>query len=161
MNQEQKLERFAEKELLRNINNLIIDDNQGGYIAFGKYQIEPVEKGFCVNTWDKTVHCFANKRSAISYCIADKVGNYNLARNIMVLDHKKQILEADIHCRKTKATRSRTQDFYETVNTKIQPKVDQYNSLSAELEKCINSAKYIQIRGFYNETARTIGAQAN
>lgn len=161
MNKEQKIERWAEREIQRNIHNMIVGDEQGGYMVFGRYQIKPVAHGYQVDTWEKTIHCFSNKRTAISYCVADKVGNYNLARNIMVLDSKKQNLEADIHCRRTKATRARTQDFYETVNTKIQPKVDQYNSLGAELEKCINSAKYIQIRGFYNETARTIGPQAN
>jgi len=29
------------------------------------------------------------------------------------------------------------------------------------LEKCINQAKYLQIRGFNNETARTLGSQAS
>ena len=32
------------------------------------------------------------------------------------------------------------------------------NIVTAELEKCINSAKYLQIRGFHNETARTSGS---
>jgi hypothetical protein len=140
---------------------MIVGNEEGGYIVFGRYQIQPEKTGFRVDTWDKTVHCFASKRNAISYCVADKTGNYNLARNILVLDQKKQNLEADIHCRKSRADRSRTQEFYEIVNMKVQPKIDRYNSVNAELEKCINSAKYIQIRGFNNETARTSGSQAN
>jgi hypothetical protein len=43
---------------------------------------------------------------------------------------------------------------------KLQPKIDQYNSVTAELEKCVNQAKYMQIKGFNNETARTIGSNA-
>jgi hypothetical protein len=53
---------------------------------------------------------------------------------------------------------SRNEDFYEITTTKIQPKIAQYNLVSTELEKCVNQAKYIQIRGFNNETDRTIGA---
>ena len=55
-----------------------------------------------------------------------------------------------------------TEDFSneEIINMKLQPKIDQYNSVTAELEKCVNQAKYMQIKGFNNETARTIGSNA-
>jgi hypothetical protein len=85
--------------------------------------------------------------------VADKYHQYNLANNIQTLDSKKQQLSADIHCRLSQATRGRHEDFYETVNTKIQPKQAVLDSVHAELEKCINSAKYLQLRGFSNETA--------
>ena len=52
------------------------------------------------------------------------------------------------------------ESFYEIINMKLQPKIDQYNSVTAELEKCVNQAKYMQIKGFNNETARTIGSNA-
>jgi hypothetical protein len=53
------------------------------------------------------------------------------------------------------ADQGRNEDFYEIVNIKIQPKVSQFNLVNSELEKCVKSAKYLQIRGFNNETART------
>jgi hypothetical protein len=53
----------------------------------------------------------------------------------------------------SQAARGRHEDFYETVNTKIQPKQAVLDSVQAEIEKCINSAKYLQLRGFSNETA--------
>ena len=40
MNQDQKLERFAERELRKNIDKLIIEDDEGGLIAFGKYYVK-------------------------------------------------------------------------------------------------------------------------
>ena len=88
----------------------------------------------------------------------DHKQQYNLANTIFVLDRKKQALAADIYCRKTLGERGRHESFYEIINMKLQPKIDQYNSVSNELEKCVNQAKYIQIRGFNNETARTIGS---
>jgi hypothetical protein len=157
MIKEQKLEQWAERELIRHIHTMIIDDNDGGYVVFGKYHLTPETHGFAVKTWDRHIHCFGSKRSAISWCVADRSNNINLANQILVLDRKQQMLSADIHCRRGQANRGRTEDFYEIVNTKVQPKIEQHLSVTAELEKCINSAKYIQIRGFNNEIARTSG----
>ena len=157
MNQEQKLERWTERELHRNIDKTILSDEQGGYIAFGKYYIEPQDSGYSVKTWDRTIHCFANKRTAISWCVADKINHINLATQILNLDRKQQILANDINSRTIVGTRGKTEDFYEIVNTKIQPKITRHEMVKAELEKCINSAKYIQIKGFNNETSRIHG----
>jgi hypothetical protein len=151
--QEQKLERWAEREISRNLKHMIVDDQSGSYVAFGHYYLEPQAAGYSVRTWDRHIYTFANKRTAISWCVADKYHQYNLANHIQTLDRKHQQLAADIHCRLNQATRSRHQDFYETVNTKIQPKQAVLESVHSELEKCINSAKYLQLRGFSNETA--------
>ena len=152
MTQEQKLERWAERELKRNIKKLIISDDDGSYVMFGLYQIVPVSNGFAVNTWSETVHVFGSKRSATSWCVADKLKQYRLADEILLLDRKHQLLGADIHCRRVLAQQGRHESFYEIVNMKIQPKIDVYNVVHSELEKCINQAKYLQIRGFNNET---------
>jgi hypothetical protein len=157
MNQEQKLERWAEREIQRNIHNMIISDGNSGYIVFGKYYMEPATTGFTVKTWDRLIHCFANKKTAVSWCIADHVNHLNLANQILNLDKKQQILSNDIQVRSNIGNRSRKEDFAEIVNNKIQPKISQHKLVTGELEKCINSAKYIQIRGFNNETARIHG----
>jgi hypothetical protein len=149
----QKVERWAEKELLRNIKHVIIDDDTGSYVAFGRYYLEPTDSGCSVSTWDRHIHTFANRRNAISWCVADKYHQYNLANNIQMLDSKRQQLIADLHCRRAQAQHGRHEAFYETVITKIQPKEILLDSVQNELEKCINSAKYLQLRGFSNETA--------
>ena len=153
LSQDQKLERWAEREFVRNVKHTIIDDESGSYVAFGKYYLQPQVHGCSVSTWDRLIHVFSNKRTAISWCVADKYNQYRLANNIQALDSKKQQLTSDIHCRRARAQQSRTEDFYETVNTKIQPKQELLDSVTAELEKCINLAKYLQLRGFSNETA--------
>ena len=160
MTKQDKLERFAERELKRNIDSLILDDGEGCIIAFGRYYIEPIDTRFQVSTWDKAVHCFASKKTAMAWCIADKYKHYNLSSMILVLDRKKQSLAADIYCRRVLGERGKTESFYEIINMKIQPKIDLYSSVVSELEKCVNQAKYMQIRGFNNETARTIGSNA-
>ena len=157
MNQQQKFESWAEHELNRNIHNTIIEDEQGGYIVFGLYHLRPENSLFAVETFTETIHCFANKKSALAWCTADRRGRYNLANQILILDRRKQQLIADITSRQTVGTRSRNQDFIEIVNTKLEPKLQMLQSVCTELEKCIGSAKYIQIRGFTNETARIHG----
>lgn len=159
MNQERKLELFAEKEFHRNIHNMIIDIDSG-YVAFGRYYLEPVTKSTeykVFSTSSDLIGTFGDKRTAISWCVADKFNQLKLAQEIKNLDRKKQSLTADLHCRKKVADRSRSVDFEEMVLTKLQPKVQQLATVSNELEKCLNSAKYLQLKGFQNETARTSG----
>jgi hypothetical protein len=155
MNKEQKLEHFAEREIKRNIDSLIIPGENGGYVAFGKYFLKPSEEGVAVTNWDREVHVFMNKRHAISWCVADHNNRINLAIRILSLDAKKRIVNNDVQLRRSIAERSRSENFYENINLKLQPKIDVLNMLNNELEKCINSAKYLQIKGFANETART------
>lgn len=149
---EQKLERWAEHALRRNIEKIIVPDDCGGYIVFGRYRIYPSDTRFAVSTWDYDIHTFGSKRAAMSWCVADKRNQVKLADDLINLDRKDQQLSADIHCRRSMANRGRHENFYEIVNMKIQPKIDVYNQVHSELEKCINQAKYLQIRGFSNET---------
>jgi hypothetical protein len=157
MNKEQKLERWAEKEIQRNIHNMIVSDDRGGFIAFGKYWLQPTDCGYLVKTWSDDVHEFSNKKTAISYCIADNNNLINLAIRIRTLDAKQQLLANDIHCRQLQCNQTRRQEFYDDVATKVEPTITRHRAILGELEKCINMAKYIQIRGFHNETARIYG----
>jgi hypothetical protein len=150
----QKLEHFAAKEIQSLAVKLIVSDGKNGYNAFGKYHVVPSPEHVVVNIRNKDSLTFGSKRSAISWCVADHLNQHALARSIHLLDNKKHSLAADIQCRRALAERSHSQDFYESVTTKIQSKVAYYNTLTQELEKCINSAKYWQIRGFSNETER-------
>ena len=156
--QQQKLDRWAERELRRHADHIIITDDDGAVIVFGKYRIVTESDCARVYSWDREISRFSNKRVAMSWCTADIQNQYGLCNMIMILDRKKQTLAADIYCRSTVGRQSRSEDFYEITTTKIQPKIAQYNLVSTELEKCVNQAKYIQIRGFNNETDRTIGA---
>ena len=148
MTREQKLERFAERELKRVYTELIIDDEHGGYVAFGRYHLRPESAGFSVYHSDDLVSTFSSKRTAISWCVADNARQYSLARNIQILDNKQQSLAADIHCRRSQAQRSTRSQFAETVMTKLSIKIQRYNNIQSELEKCVNSAKYLQLKGF-------------
>ena len=157
MNKQQKIERWAQREVLRNIHTIIIDDDQGGYVAFGRYYLKPAAQLVEVyNLSNDLLGTFSSKRTAMSWCVAEKHGQLRLADSIRNLDIKKQNLSADIECRRQLADRSSNRDFTESVLTKLQSKVQSQAHVHRELEKCLNSAKYIQLRGFQNETARAI-----
>jgi len=159
MMNEKKFELLLTKELKKSSSNTIVSDDAGSnYFVFGKYDITQTADGFLVSDWHSPIHCFSSKRIALSWCVADKYQRYNLSNNIMILDRRQQVLKADIYCSRKTADTSGHESFYEIVNTKMQSKIDMLESVTAELEKCINSAKYLQIRGFHNETARTIGS---
>ena len=157
MNQEQKLEDWAEREIQRNMHKMIVSDEDGGYIAFGKYWIQQTDAGYLVKTWADDIHEFGSKRAAISYCIADNNNLINLAIRIKILDTQQQLLAHEIYCRQAQCRKTRSQTFYDTVDSKVQPTISKHQAISTELEKCVNRAKYIQIRGFHNETARIYG----
>jgi hypothetical protein len=152
MIQNQKLEHWAKKEIIRNLEHMIVDADQGTYIVFGNYIMQPEGYGYRVSTKHQKIHVFDNKRTAISWCIASKYNQHNLANEIQLLDRKRKTLADDIHCRKAVGQQSRNENFYEIVTTKIQPKLASYDLVNTELEKCINRTKYLQIRGFNNET---------
>jgi hypothetical protein len=155
MIREQKIQHWAERELYRNIDNIIVNDNCNGFIAFGRYHLQPDETGCWVYLETSTAGHFSSKKTAISWCVADKYHQYKLANQILLLDQKKQLLAADVDCRRRQITHSKDAEFTETVTAKMTPKLSQLTSINAELDKCLKTAKYFQIRGFSNETART------
>jgi hypothetical protein len=155
MTRDQKLERFATQQLKKNPDNLVITDDEGNHIAFGRYLIKAEQH--CCRVYDNNddlLGSFANCRTAMSYCVADKYRRFNLAANIKILDSKRQILANDIATQRGLADKSRSAGFREIVMTKLAPKTAQLKAVENELEKCVISAKYLQLKGFQNETAR-------
>jgi hypothetical protein len=155
MIQEQKLEQWAEREFRRNADNIIITDDQLGIIAFGRYHLQSTDAGCTVSMHDDSTMTFSNKKIAISWCVADKRQQYALANLIRILDQKRQLLSADVaHGRRLMST-ARHNNFVETIEAKLSLKIARLQAIDTELEKCIKTAKYFQIRGFSNEIART------
>ena len=158
MTRDQKLERFAQREVQRNIHTMIVSDEAGGYVAFGQYHLCPAASLFRVyNSAKYLMGEFSNKRIAISWCVADKNKNMRLAQDIKHLDSKRQQISADLTVTQKLVARTKDHEFAEIMITKMEPKAQLYAVLDNELEKCLNSAKYLQLRGFENETARTSG----
>ena len=152
---EMDIDKAFRKEFPEIITNLIFQNETGDYEIFGRYVIKK-EKNVC------RVYCsatdavtFSSTKTALSWCIAAKFSNYNLARDILNLDRKLMALTNDINTRANVAERSKNSLFRETVETKLETKIIHKKQVEQQLTKCVNYAKYYQQKGFNNETVRT------
>ena len=148
-------ERALRHEIKDILPNTIWQNEDGVYSVFGKYQIVPEKPGYRVFCSATDVGLFSSSRSALSWCIADKYQEYNLARDILALDTKLYSLTNDITARANLADRSKAPLFRETIETKLETKIIRKKIVEKQLVNCVNRAKYIQQRGFNNETVRT------
>jgi hypothetical protein len=104
---------------------------------------------------------FSSTRTAVSWCVADKYRNYNLARDILRTDNRLSAVSNDVFVRMGVANKSKRAEFRESIDTKLETKIIRKKELEHELSKYINLAKYLQQRGFDNETARSGRATKN
>jgi hypothetical protein len=151
----QEFGRMMRQEFPATVANLIYCNDDGSYQVFDHYRIANEKSGYRVYCSATDVGIFGTTRSAMSWCIADKHKLYTLSRNILELDTKLRSLTSDIGTRAGIADASREPQFRETISTKLETKIIRKKQVEAELTKCVNWAKYIQHRGFNNETIRT------
>jgi hypothetical protein len=149
------LERWVRKELHNVAHNLILRDDAGGYDLFGRYRIEPQGTVCVVYQDDMLIGEFTNTRVAVSWCVASKYRRQDLADNLLITDRALENISADIDVRSRLAERSRKPRFREDVGTKLETKIIRRRKLENQLSKYVDWAKYLQQRGFQNETART------
>ena len=158
---DREFERAMRHELRDIMPNVILPKDDGTYEVFGKCQIIPEHPGYTVMCHGTTVGFFSSTRSALSWCIADKYQDYNLTKDILLLDNKLAGLTNDINARVAIADRSGNPDFREYVATKLETKMIHKKIVENQLTNCINLAKYLQQRGFTNETQRIGRGQPN
>lgn len=153
MNQPDKLIQLARQELPRLADNLIVP-HDAGYRAFGRYQIERTGNLYRVLEHSQDRGVFGSTRTALSWCIADKYRQFSLAQQIRELDERSVWARENIEVRERLARRG-SEDYKTLVFTKNQHRKAVKYQIDQELEKCISRAKYLQNRGFTNDTQRT------
>ena len=159
MKSDQEFERMFRQEFKSIAPNLIWQ-SEDGYEVFEHYKIQPKSRGYQVFCGITDVGVFSSTRTALSWCIADKNRDYNTSREILRTDNKLTALKNDINTRAAIGDRSRNPDLREIILTKLESKIIQKKVLENQLTKYVNWAKYIQQRGFHNETARTGRSQS-
>jgi hypothetical protein len=160
MKYKQKLETFARRELLNLSDNLIVEDD-GKYFIFGKYTVEKIDNKFKVGCRDDLVGYFSSSKTAVAWCIADKLGQINTAIRLRQLDQEFIRYDQDIHAKQRLIAKSKDFNFQETVAVKLERQITQRRAIETEILKCVNLAKYWQYRGFNNETERTSSNTTN
>lgn len=136
--------------------NSILSNEDGSYSVFGQFVITPQNANECIVTKHNTL-CgeFTSVKSALSWCIAEKHKQYSLSNSILLLETKRIRLLGDLNVRSGLMKKIKDSQHRSMVELKLQARKDRLKLLEDELTKCINLAKYWQIQGFNNETART------
>jgi len=158
MTRDQKLQRWAERELQRNIDHLILDDQDGRILAFGVFSIVPDGNGALVLQDGETRARFSSRKMALSWCVAQRRSLLNFSDHMRLLDQTAQQLRQDIRASRAQVSNARDRDFAQLLLDKIQNKQWYVSMLDCELEKCAQRAKYLQLRGSTHETARARAA---
>ena len=151
MKYQQKLAQLAQRELPALMDRLIVKDDRG-FQVFGRYRIEPKDHGYSVLRNTDPVAQFRQTRTALAWCIADRMNHINLACQIASLEAISTRYSNDIHTRTNIGEQIGAGQQWEIISHKLARRTQQRLAVDSELEKCISQAKYYQIRGFYNET---------
>jgi hypothetical protein len=137
------------------LRNLMILKDHDKFYVFDRYTVEPNKNGARVSKHSSDPIEFSSLRVATSWCIADKYGQLKTSMEIQRLDQQKTLLAADVSVRTELIKRMRDREKQEIMFNKLSSKKTQLTVVSEQLDKCVNLAKYWQIRGFNNETVRT------
>jgi len=132
--------------------NTIIPDGRG-YLAFEIYSIQPYGDLWRVSKRGDPQSVMTTVRSAVSWCVADKYHQHRLSTDILQLDQHKLQLESDIAIRENLA-KKRLSTSPDAIAAKLSSRRWRLKQIDERLTKCVNVAKYWQLRGFNNETAR-------
>jgi hypothetical protein len=151
---QQRLEQLALEGLDLVKQNMIWHEH-GRYHVFGEYELEVQKTGCVMHSRRHDTQRFGSVKTALSWCIATKYQRHDVASEIAVLDQQHQIAEADLEVRSHMARRHSDPVRKETAMLKVEHRRGQLALVTDRLTKCVNLAKYWQIRGFNNETART------
>ena len=160
MSNEIEIDKAFRKEFPNITTNLIFQNSDGEYEVFGRYVIKKEINNYRVYSSATDIGIFSSTKTALSWCIAIKYSQYNLARDILALDNKLRLLSSDISARANIADRSKKLLFREVVEAKLESKIINKKQVEQQLNKCVNYAKYYQQKGFNNETVRTGRDQA-
>ena len=151
---QQRLEQLAQQGLDLVKHNMIWHEN-GRYHVFGEYELT-MQGSYCIMQGTRhDIQRFSSVKNALAWCIANKYQRYDVSREILDLDQQRQISEADLEVRSHLARRCSDPARRETAQLKVEHRRRQLCYITDRLTKCVNLAKYWQIRGFNNETART------
>lgn len=146
------LERLTKDHLLNNSNAIIrLDDTVR---AFGRYTITRTARSFQVYRSATLAVEPSSSKVAISWCVADKYGKDSLAQELILYDQEVERRSDEImYYRHTLAHSEDSVQRFVAADRLIESQV-RLKHAQEQLDKCVNLAKYWQLKGFKDETAR-------
>jgi hypothetical protein len=149
---EAMLERLAKEHLINNPNAIMRVDES--ILAFGRYTIVKTTEGYQINRGITPTIKSCTGRVALSWCIADKYGKNQLAQELISLDTDIFRLQQDINVYKYHLNKTKEIERQYVLSDRLTESLARLKYKKDLLDKCLNSAKYWQEKGFNDETAR-------
>jgi len=152
INQAQNLlESLARQHLIGRNNIFQVDDS---IRAFGCYTIVKTANSYNIYRGSTLAFSPANTRIAIAWCVADKYNHFALLRDIEISSAELERLENDIDHYRGFIKLNQDNDRNEIILHRLHTTILRQKYIKNRLDKCIDVAKYMQQKGFDNETAR-------
>ena len=146
------LERLTRDHLLNNPNAIIrLDDT---IRAFGRYTITRTPQCFQVYRSATLAVEPSSSKVAISWCVADKYGKDTLAKELITYDLEVERRSDEIMYYRNTLAHSQDSTLRFVVADRLAQSLASLKYAQEQLDKCVNLAKYWQLKGFKDETAR-------
>lgn len=140
---------------LESLSENVIFREHNQYKVFNTWTIQPGPGVVHVLDQHNQSLTFENLKIAVAWCIAKKYRANKLAQEIQQLDHKQSTLQTDIVITKRLLTRTSDRELKIISEIKLEDKQVRLRFAQSQMNKCVNRAKYCQLRGFNDEIART------
>jgi hypothetical protein len=146
------LERITRDHLINNTNAILRLD--GVIRAFGRYTIIRNSKSYQVYRSATLAVEPSSSKVAISWCIADKYGKDSLAYDLIAHEQEVERRSDEIVYYRNTLAHSQDSTLKFVVADRLVESQARLKYAQEQLDKCVNLAKYWQLKGFKDETAR-------
>jgi hypothetical protein len=135
--------------------NMIVRDNDGGFEVFGRWQLRPKDGRVAVVARGEVRAVFTDMKKAVSWCIAEKYHQQELAQEILRLERDLQRLEPSLATERWISQHTQDPVKRSILVAKTQETQRRWLAISRCMQRCVWRAKYLQTKGFNDEIART------
>jgi len=146
---EKRIEKFVNKELLENLQDIVIyQEDDGSYKLFNAYSIARNAQKEYIVTGNSTGAKFYVLKNAVSWCIFDKRNKMYEARRIAELDNKLVSIEVDINIHQNLFKKSKITDDKLMYLAKLNEDRIKKKNIVRELENYVSDSNLWQKRRF-------------
>jgi hypothetical protein len=137
------------------MSNIMIRDDDGKYHLFGIFDVDQTQDTVRVFRGAEKLKEFSGLRAALSWCIAQKYQQIMLSDEIASLDQEFMRLKNMDQALNDVVSRIKNRE--QRLITRIKSEDNSYKlrMVQNRLSKCVSRAKYLQLKGFNDEIART------
>lgn len=146
------LENLTKTHLFNNPNGIL--QSEDSIQAFGSYSINKTKSGYKIYKNRVETAETTTAKNALAWCIADKYCISNLKEKILQYDSELANKHATIAFLKHAINHVTELNRVTVLEDKLQDTLYKAKHTKNLLDKCINRAKYYQLKGFENETSR-------